>query len=113
MRTSELEYYFLAELIGMPDRELAQKVELHVWYNSPYPQRKILAKYLEALEVSSDPAEFHRMCEQLIAESGLEFVQAEEDASWQCRTKSARPPGYEDTDPEYARDCEVQQPPHE
>ena len=58
MITSEFEYYLLSEMISMPDRELVQKMELHIWYRSSVPQPKILAKYVQFLEESEGPDEF-------------------------------------------------------
>jgi hypothetical protein len=74
MQTSELEYYLIQELIGMPERDLAHKIELHIWFNCSIPQPKILAEYLQALEESSSPEDFSKRAQIIIDKSGLDFI---------------------------------------
>lgn len=75
MKTSEAEYYLISELISMPDRRLAQMIELHIWCNSPHPQGHILQRYLDTLNQSKNPEHFYRECYKIL--EGLEFVQIE------------------------------------
>jgi hypothetical protein len=79
MMTSEFEYYLISELISMPDRELASKIELHIWRHTFVPQPKILAMYLTALQDSEDDEDFLVSARQILNDSGLEFISAKED----------------------------------
>lgn len=67
MTTTDSEYYLLAELITMPDRVLAQKIELLIWAKSPIPNEAILCKFLELLEASDDASEFYSTAEKYVA----------------------------------------------
>lgn len=94
MVTSEFEYYLLSELITMPNRELAQKIELHIWYRCSNPQPRILAKYVAMLEESKGPEDFVDKAEKYLQESGLEFV-IDISGKYMIRTPNVNPPDYE------------------
>lgn len=66
MITSEIEYYLLCELITMPDRVLAQQIELLIWARSPIPQESILEKFLSMLMDAEDAQEFHAKCREYV-----------------------------------------------
>jgi hypothetical protein len=70
MTTSEFEYYLLSELIGMPNRVLAQQIELLIWNKSPIPNEPILEKFLEILRESEGSEEFYEMSEKYISGIG-------------------------------------------
>ncbi len=85
----------------MPDRELAKKIELHIWYRCSTPQPRILAMYVQALKDSEGAEEFHESAKVILHQSGLEFVgmssedlvEGTEEGDPQ-RTPSPNPPGY-------------------
>jgi hypothetical protein len=93
MITSEFEYFLLSELISMPDRELAQKIELHIWYRCSTPQPNILAKYLKCLKQSDSSEDFYEKAQKYLDVSGLEFV-LDEAGKFMTRTLNMNPPGY-------------------
>lgn len=66
MKTSEFEYYLIAELIIMPDRELASAIELHIWNDQPHPDGEVLQKYLDALKLSEDPQDFYISAKEIL-----------------------------------------------
>jgi len=107
--TSEFEYYLVQELIGMPDRELAQKIELHIWYRCATPQPKILARYLKLLKESEDSEGFIEEARKYLDESGLEFVQ-HENGEYICRTPNFNPPDYIEIPAQTVLDAEKQEP---
>lgn len=68
---TEIGYLLISELVCMPDRILAQKVELDIWANHFRPSR--LKAYICALEDSEDESEFYADCEVLVGQSELIF----------------------------------------
>jgi hypothetical protein len=109
MITSEFEYYLIQELNSMPDRELAQKIELHIWYRCATPQPKILAKYLQALKESDGPEEFVEKAQRYLDASGLEFV-LDETGKFMTRTPNVNPPDYIEISVETRLEAEKQEP---
>jgi len=107
--TSEFEYYLIQELNGMPDRELAQKIELHIWYRCATPQPRILAKYLHLLKESDGSEDFVEKAERYLQESGLEFV-LDEQGKFITRTINANPPDYVEIPVETRLEAEKQEP---
>jgi hypothetical protein len=76
MTTSEFEYYLLSELVGMPNRVLAQQIELLIWNKSPIPNEPILEKFLEMLRESEGPEEFYEM--------STEYINGISGIKWHC-----------------------------
>ena len=109
MITSEFEYYLIQELNSMPDRELAQKIELHIWYRCATPQPKILAKYLQALKESDGPEDFFEKAQRYLDASGLEFV-LDESGKYMTRTPNVNPPDYVEITVEQRLEAEKQEP---
>ena len=62
MITSDEEYFLLSELITMPDRILAQQIELLIWAKSRIVQESILEKFLSLLNASDGPEHFWELC---------------------------------------------------
>lgn len=92
MIVSESEYLLISELISMVDRELAQKIELHIWAAGPVPFSDTLAKYVQALEDSPDgPEQFDEKAREILKQSGMEFVNTDADLR-------AKHPGFEHTE---------------
>jgi len=59
---------------ALVDRELAQKIELHIWSNGPTPQPHTLAHYLKLLKDSEDESIFAETARLFVESSGVEFV---------------------------------------
>lgn len=66
MTTSEFEYYLLSELISMPDRVLAQQIELLIWNRCPIPNEPILEKFVELLRDSDCSTSFYVAARQYV-----------------------------------------------
>ena len=66
MITSDSEYFLLCELITMPDRILAQQIELLIWATSRTPQEPILEKFLDLLGESDSPENFWERCRDYV-----------------------------------------------
>jgi hypothetical protein len=66
MKTSEFEYYLLCELITMPDRDLAHKIELHIWNDQPHPDGEVLQKYIDAIRNSEDDRDFSDLAREIV-----------------------------------------------
>jgi len=66
MRTSEFEYYLIQELITMPNRELAQQIELHIWNDCPHPDGEVVQRYVDALRESDGDQEFMEKAEEIL-----------------------------------------------
>ena len=109
MITSVSEYYLIQELITMPDRQLAQQIELHIWYRCSTPQPKILARYLKLLKESEDPESFYVEAHKYLNASGLEFVE-HESGEYMCRTPNYNPPDYIEIPAQTMLEAESQEP---
>jgi len=73
MTTSEFEYYLLSELISMPDRVLAQKIELLIWAKSPIPNEPILEKFVDLLKQSEDGSDFWKAAETYVNSFNIDW----------------------------------------
>lgn len=73
MILTETEYHLLSELIGMPDRVLAQKAELLLFRASHMPDPLVLEAYDTALQMSDGPEEFRQFLRTYLDGCGLEF----------------------------------------
>lgn len=67
MITSDAEYFLLCELITMPDRILAQQIELLIWATNRIPQEPILEKFLDLLNASGSPEDFWASCREYVS----------------------------------------------
>jgi len=67
IQTSEFGYHLISELVTMPDRELAERIELHIWKDSSTPNHELIGKLVTALEVSEDGSEFWEAARKLVA----------------------------------------------
>jgi predicted acylesterase/phospholipase RssA len=77
IQTSEFGYYLIAELITMPDRILAQKIELSIWNKCPIPSEPILCKVIEFLKESEGPEEFYEAASKYIESLPIEWTVTE------------------------------------
>lgn len=73
MKTSEFEYYLICEMITMPDRVLAQQMELLIWAKSPVPQEPILERFLQMLQDSEDGQDFWNQCRAYVDSFPVEW----------------------------------------
>jgi hypothetical protein len=67
IQTSEFGYLLIAELVTMPDRALAQKIELAIWPDSSIPNQELVDKLIVALEKSGCGSEFAEEARKLVA----------------------------------------------
>lgn len=75
---NEFEYHLLSHLIGMPDKVLAQKLELLIWPNSPIPDAKVLKALCELVELSTGQEHLTELLEHYVKDSGKEFMENSE-----------------------------------
>ena len=66
--TSELGYYLIQELVTMPDRELAKRIELAIWKDSPVPEEETLNKFIKAIEESENESDFAWKAREILGE---------------------------------------------
>lgn len=59
--TSELGYYVIAELVTMEDRDLAKRIELFIWPNSPLVIPARILALVKAIAESECEEDFARM----------------------------------------------------
>lgn len=74
IQTSEFGYYLLSELITMPDRQLAAKIELAIWATSPEPDEQILNTFIEALKESECGPDFVERARIILSNLVLDTV---------------------------------------
>jgi hypothetical protein len=74
IQTSEFGYYLISELITMPDRILAQKLELAIWNRCPIPNEPILCKIIELLKESEDNTDFYKSVQDYIDKLPIKWV---------------------------------------
>lgn len=67
IRCTEFGYHLLSELISMPDRILAQQIELLIWKGCAQPSEPMLQKFVDMLKESESGVEFYEMAKEYIS----------------------------------------------
>jgi hypothetical protein len=67
------EYYVLSEMISMPDRILAQKLELLIWRDPMHPNQRVMDELVKMLNDSGTAVAFHGLLPKFVEDKAKEF----------------------------------------